>query len=61
MSVKDLAVLIGMGGSIYVKGSRFGVKIVDVRMSYGSPQYLIEPQAGDGRHWIDSSSFQPEG
>jgi hypothetical protein len=44
---------IGMNAKLTVKGGlKVLVKIVDVRVSYGRANYLVEPIAGEGQVWV---------
>lgn len=54
--VKELKDLIGKRAMWRLKqyGINVGVKILDVRMSYGQIQYFITPIDGTGSRWTEN-------
>lgn len=45
---------IGKKGSIYVGGLRVAVKVLDVKISYGKPRWLVTPVEGADEVWVES-------
>lgn len=55
MTALELAANIGKLGSIPVNGLTVHVHIMDGKVSYGTPRYLVTPVSGTGSVWVDSS------
>ena len=54
-TASQMSEAIGTNVSVAFKGSVTVDCIVrDVKTSYGTVRYLIEPQAGTGRAWVDA-------
>lgn len=59
MSAAVLARVIGRTGRWRVrKGLTVAVVVRDARQSFGRVDYLIEPDSGEGRRWVNASSVE---
>lgn len=54
MTVLELTQRIGQLGSIPVNGLTVYVHIMDGKVSYGTPRYLITPVSGTGSQWVNA-------
>jgi hypothetical protein len=52
----EMAALIGRQGTLRVQREGFTVRvrILDVRVSYGRRDFLVEPVDGSGRAWVQA-------
>ena len=58
MSTLALQSLIGRQGLLSSDRLRFQVTILDAKLAYGNTRLLVEPVAGSGQVWVDSSRVQ---
>lgn len=54
MTVAEMARLINVEGTLSVDGLAFGVRIVDVRMRFGTLDVQVVPLNGHGVKWVES-------
>ena len=52
MGIKDLVKDLGKVVLVPADGIKYEARIIDIKVSYGRPLYLIEPVAGCGSKWI---------
>jgi hypothetical protein len=57
-TVKELAQYLGRPGHYHVQGMKFGVKVLDARVSFGAVQLQIAPYSGSGTAWVDRGSVR---
>lgn len=50
--MKDLIKLIGQTGNLAIEGLEVGVKILDVRESFGRTDVQITPLNGSNKKWV---------
>lgn len=56
--VVELAEQIGWQGALQVNGMSVGVRVMDVRRSFGRVDYKVEPLYGEGESgWLSSIRF----
>lgn len=55
MKVSDLAVRIGQVGYLRTEAFRVPVRILEGKMSYGEPRYLVTPEGGEGQAWVNAT------
>jgi hypothetical protein len=59
MNATQMTKMIGQTGNIFGSGDmRISVRIIDVKVSYGSVRYQVKPVAGCGTAWIDADSIK---
>jgi len=54
MTALELSQAIGQIGSILSGKTRINVRILDGKVSYGCPRYLITPVSGTGSQWVNA-------
>ena len=58
VGVSELAERIGWQGALRVNGMSVGVRVTDVRRSFGRVDYKVEPLYGEGESaWLSSVRF----
>ena len=58
VGVSELAERIGWQGALRVNGMSVGVRVMDVRRSFGRVDYKVEPLYGEGESaWLSSMRF----
>jgi hypothetical protein len=58
VNVTELHKMIGQTGAMSLRdGCDVDVQIVDVKVSYGSVRYQVEPVAGSGSCWISADTL----
>jgi hypothetical protein len=60
MTANELAKAIGQTGSILIDSLRVSVRILDGKVSYGNPRYLITPVSGTGEQWVSADRVKIE-
>ena len=58
MKVSDLAVRIGQVGYLRSEAFRVPVRVLDGKMSYGEPRYLVTPEGGEGQAWVNATRLK---
>jgi hypothetical protein len=59
MTVNELSKAVGKTALFQAGTLHFTCYVLDARFSYGKPQFLIRPVAGDGERWVEISSLVP--
>lgn len=61
-SVAELTEQIGWQGALQINGMSVGVRVTDVRRSFGRVDYKVEPLYGEGESaWLSSERFAKYG
>lgn len=58
MTTRETMAVIGREGIVRYDTLKVGVRVLDVKTSYGCTRYLIAPIAGGGEAWIDAARFE---
>ncbi len=60
--IVELAALVGQKGTVpALDGAiRVGVKVLDVKQSYGKTRYLVQPLVGLGSAWVENFTLVAE-
>lgn len=60
MSIQELAEKIGTRGLIHMTPDvQVAVEIINVKVSYGRPRYMVRPLQGLGATWVEAFRLTP--
>lgn len=57
MTTREMAQMLDVVGLVSYDGLAFAVKVLDVKVTYGTPRYLVQPVNGTGTVWINADRF----
>ena len=58
-TIKELAQYIDKQGTIRLGGLTVAVVVMDVKLSYGKPRFLVTPTLGEGTVWVEAVKLFP--
>lgn len=58
-SVQMLSAAVGQKAILEDHGLEFFVTILEVKVTYGQARFLVRPDAGRGRRWVELSTLRP--
>ena len=59
MTARELSQFIGQTVYFTAGQLRFTCRILDAKIGFGQPRFLITPTAGSGERWVEFSSITP--
>jgi hypothetical protein len=59
MTAREMTEAIGKPVYFVAGNLKFACSVLDVKIGYGQPRFLLQPMAGVGERWVEFSSIEP--